>query len=57
MKSADPVDAFADELTEALKTVKSGKSSALLDGSLARDAVLLCRKQTDSIRKQKVVAV
>ena len=38
-------------------TVKSGKPSALLDGSLARDAVVLCQKQTDSIRKRRPVAV
>jgi predicted dehydrogenase len=55
--SADPVDAFANELREAVKTVKSGKPSALLDGQLARDAVVLCRKQTDSIRKGRIVSV
>lgn len=57
IESADPVDAFASELREAVKTVKSGKPSALLDGQLARDAVVLCRKQTDSIRKGRIVAV
>jgi predicted dehydrogenase len=57
MKSSDPVDAFVDELTEATKAVRTGKPSALLDGSLARDAVILCHKQTESIRKRKAVAV
>jgi predicted dehydrogenase len=57
MKSADPVDAFADELSEALHTVNSGRPSALLDGELARDAIILCRKQTDSIRKGRLVNV
>jgi hypothetical protein len=55
--SSDPVDAFASELTEAVKTVSRGKPSALLDGQLARDAVVLCRKQTDSLLKGRIVAV
>jgi predicted dehydrogenase len=57
MKSSDPVDAFVDELTEAAKTVKSNRPSALLDGQLARDAVVLCQKQTESIRKRRPVNV
>jgi predicted dehydrogenase len=57
MKSADPVDAFVDELTEAAKTVKSGRPSALLDGQLARDAVMLCQKQTESLRKRRPVSI
>jgi predicted dehydrogenase len=55
MKSSDPVDAFADELTEAIKTVRSQRPSALLDCELARDAVALCQAQTDSIRKRRLV--
>ncbi len=55
MKSSDPVDAFADELTEATKTVRNGHPSALLDGQLARDAIILCQMQTDSIAKGRVV--
>jgi predicted dehydrogenase len=57
MKSADPIDSFAAELSEALKTVRSGKPSTLLDGQLARDAVLLCQKQTASIQKGRLVPV
>lgn len=55
MKSSDPVDAFADELTEAVKTVTSGRASTLLDGELARDAIMICQMQTDSIRKGRLV--
>ncbi len=57
MASADPVDAFVSELSEARKTVKSGRRSSLLDGELARDAVVLCQKQTESIRKRRLVSV
>jgi predicted dehydrogenase len=57
MKSADPVDSFAAELGEALRTVKTGKPSALLDGELARDALVLCAKQTMSLAKRRLVSV
>ncbi len=57
MKSADPIDAFADELTEAVRTARTGKPSALLDGELARDALLLCEKQTQSLTKGRLVSV
>jgi len=57
MKSSDPVDSFANELTEAVSTVRSGKPSKLLDGELARDAEILCEKQTASIRTGRAVRV
>jgi predicted dehydrogenase len=57
LESADPVDSFVSELAEAVKTVKSGKPSALLDGELARDAVVLCHKQTESIQKGRLVNI
>lgn len=57
MKSADPVDSFCDELTEAMRTVKTGKPSALLDGELARDALTLCERQTVSLSKGRLVSV
>jgi predicted dehydrogenase len=57
MKSSDPVDAFADELAEAVKTVGSHTPSSRLDGGLARDAVVLCQKQTQSIRNGRLVKI
>ena len=57
IKSADPVDSFAAELTEALKSVRTGKRSPLLDGELARDAITLCQKQTESIQKGRLVNI
>ncbi|MGD9719993.1 MAG: Gfo/Idh/MocA family protein [Pirellulales bacterium] len=57
MKSSDPVDAFRDELAEALRAVKSGKPSQLLDGELARDALILCEKETASLAKGRLVSV
>ncbi len=57
MKSDDPVDAFADELTEAVRTARTEKPSALLDGELARDALILCEKQTASLARGRLVSV
>ena len=55
--SGDPVDSFAGELTEATRAVSSGKPSALLAGDLARDAVVMCQKQTQSLKQRKPVTV
>ena len=55
--AGDPVDSFAAELNEAARAVKSGKPSALLAGELARDALVLCQKQTESVRRGKPVKI
>jgi predicted dehydrogenase len=57
MPSSDPVDAFVSELSEVQKCLRAGKPSALLDGSLASDALTLCDKQTQSLKRGKSVAV
>lgn len=49
--------AFEAEIKEVASSVKSGKPSQLLGGDLARDAIVLCHKQTESVRKGKTVAV
>jgi predicted dehydrogenase len=51
------VDGFVAELTEAVKSVKSGKPSALLAGNLACDALQLCHKQIESVKSSRVVKV
>lgn len=48
-------DAFAAELTEAARAVRSGKPSELLDGGLALDALELCERETRSVRTGKLV--
>ena len=55
--SGDPVDAFAVELSEAVRAVRSNKPSPLLAGELARDAVILCQKQTESVVRGRAVKV
>jgi predicted dehydrogenase len=55
--SGDPVDAFLAELTEVVRAVRTGKPSPLLAGELARDAVVLCHKQTESVVRGRMVKV
>jgi predicted dehydrogenase len=55
--SGDEVDAFAGELTEVKQAIESGRTSRLLDSALARDAIALCHRQTDSVRQGRTVSV
>ncbi len=55
--SGDPVDAFAAELGTAVEAVASGKEPALLSGQLARDALVLCRRECESVASGRPVAV
>lgn len=53
----DPIDAFACELKEVAKCLKTRQPSSTLDGSLASDAILLCHRQTESVLKARPVKV
>ena len=55
--SADMVDAFPLELSETVRAIRTGVPSPLLDGQLARDAVILAHKQTASVLKRRPVKV
>jgi predicted dehydrogenase len=55
--SADPVDGFVAELKEVIRSIRSGEESTILGGDLARDALLICHKETQSVRSGKVVKV
>ncbi len=52
LPSGDPMVAFKAELTEVLKSVRTGKPPTFLTVDLARDAIRLCHKQTESARKR-----
>jgi predicted dehydrogenase len=47
--SGDPVDAFVAELDEVSRSITSGQPSPILGGDLARDALLLCHRQSQSV--------
>jgi predicted dehydrogenase len=53
----DPVGAFAAELQAAVDGVAAGEEPDLLSGRLARDALVLCHKECQSVRTGKAVAV
>ncbi len=53
----DPALAFVAELGEVVRSVRGNTPSPLLAAELARDAVLLCRKQTESVLKGRAVKV
>jgi predicted dehydrogenase len=53
----DEIDDFAGELTEATRSVAKNVPSAMLDGELARDALILGQKQTQSIVRRRPVKV
>jgi predicted dehydrogenase len=52
-----PIEAFAAEIREVVRAVTTAAPSPLLDGMLARDALILCQKQTESVRKGRAVKV
>ena len=55
--SGDPTRAFETEIAEVVGCAKSGQPSAVLSGDLARDAVILCHKQTESVRTGQPVRI
>ncbi|MCE5267610.1 MAG: Gfo/Idh/MocA family oxidoreductase [Planctomycetaceae bacterium] len=57
LPGGDPTVAFVAELGEVVRSVRNNKPSPLLAGELARDAVVLCQKQTESVRKSRAVKV
>ncbi len=49
--------AFEQEIQEVLACIKSNQPSALLGANLARDAIVLCHRQTAAVKSGKVVKV
>jgi predicted dehydrogenase len=54
---SDATAAFTLELQAAVDGVKSGKEPDLLSGKLARDALVLCHKECESVRTGRAVPV
>ncbi len=53
----DSLAGFVAELKEVVSSIRSGRPSEILSGPLARDAVLLCQKQTQSVISGKPVKI
>ena len=55
--SGDPIVSFASEIQAAVDGVVAGQEPDLLGGQLARDALVLCHRECDSVRQGKAVEV
>jgi predicted dehydrogenase len=53
----DPLAAFADELQAAADGVRTGAEPDLLGGQLARDALVLCHRECESVKTGRAVAI
>ena len=51
------ITAFVDEIGEVVESIKAGEPSDLIGGQLARDAVVLCQKQTESVFSRSAVSI
>lgn len=54
---SDPLSAFTDELQTAVDGMTAGKEPDLLSGQLARDALVLCHRECESVKAGKAVEV
>lgn len=58
LPTGDPMlAAFEAEIKEVVHSIRSGKPSGLLSGELARDAIMLCHKQTQAVTNRRTVKV
>jgi len=57
LPGGDMLDAFTTEIQMAVDAVVSGKEPDLLRGQLARDALVLCHKECESVKTGKIVAI
>lgn len=55
--SGDPIAAFTSELQAAVEGVRTGKEPDLLSGQLARDALVLCHKEIESVKTGRAVSI
>jgi predicted dehydrogenase len=55
--SGDPIDAFADELGVAVASVEQGRALPQLSGELARQALVVCHAEVESVKTGTPVAV
>jgi predicted dehydrogenase len=53
----DPIRAFADELQAAVEAVRSGVTHRMLSGQLARDALVLCHRECESVLSGRPVSI
>ena len=54
---ADPVDAFAHEIQYAVDAINQGHVPTVLSGRSARDALLLCYKEAESVKTGGIIPI
>jgi predicted dehydrogenase len=57
LRSGDPMDAFHAELGEVVNSVAHTRPSEILSSELARDAIVLCQKQSESLAANRPVRI
>ena len=57
LSDGDPMVAFVGEIRQVLRDVAGKESSALLGSELASDAIAICHKQNQSLRKGRPVSI
>jgi predicted dehydrogenase len=57
LPGGDPIDAFANELREVVRSIRDGQTSEILGAILAQDAMRMCEKQAASLERGKPVKV
>jgi hypothetical protein len=55
--SGDPIDSFAKELTVAVESAQSGVAGAQLSGLLARQALVTCLAEVESVKSRKAIEI
>jgi predicted dehydrogenase len=53
----DPISAFTMEIQAAVEGITAGKAPDLLSGQLARDALVMCFKECESVKTGKIIAI
>jgi predicted dehydrogenase len=53
----DPISAFTMEIQAAVDGIANGKAPDLLSGQLARDALVMCFKECESVKTGTIVAI
>ncbi len=57
LAQADEITPFVNEIDEVARSIEADKPSDILGGELARDALVLCHRQTTSVREGRPVDV
>ena len=55
--STDPLDAFAQEIGTAVEAITTGREAAMLSPTLARDALVMCFREIESVRTGREIVV